>query len=125
MSKIFKVADAKTVDTPGVNAMRWLLDGEVGATRMMAALYDYEPNLRMEKLHYHVARESAYMILEGEARIHLNGEVHTLNPETVVYISPGDIHGVVGTGAEGLRLLEVWSPAERDIVYLDNEAKKV
>lgn len=123
MSKIFNMENAKRVDTPGVSTMRWLLDREVGATKMMAALYDYEPNLRMERLHYHVSRESAYLVLEGEARIHLNGEEHKLGPETVVYISPGDVHAVVGTGVEGLKLLEVWSPAERDIVYLDERPK--
>ncbi|MBL7169283.1 hypothetical protein ISS40_11475, partial [Candidatus Bathyarchaeota archaeon] len=49
---------------------------------------------------------------------------HVLGPETVAYLSPGDIHGVVGTGEDGLKMLEAWAPAERDTTYMDYERKE-
>lgn len=125
MSKIFNLSEARKVETPGVSKTYWLVDKEVGATKMSAVMYEYEPNVRLTRVHYHVNRESAYLILEGEARIHLNGKDHVLGPNNVVYLAPGDIHGIVGTGSEGLRIIEVWSPVDRDIVYPEegNEAK--
>jgi quercetin dioxygenase-like cupin family protein len=119
MSKIFKLTEARTVETVGVSKTRWLVDRELGATKMMAVLYEYEPNLEMKKLHYHVNRESAYLILEGEAKIHINGKEHIVGPGNFVYLSPKDIHGVVGTGRAGLKYLEFWSPMESDVVYIN------
>jgi quercetin dioxygenase-like cupin family protein len=80
---------------------------------MMAALYDYEPNLQMERLHYHVMRESAYIVSGRRGEDPLERKNHVLIPESIVYISPGDVHGVIGTGPKGLRLLEIWSPLRR------------
>jgi len=119
MSRIFKLTDARTVEEVGISKTRWLVDRELGATKMMAVLYEYEPNLKMNKLHYHANRESAYFILEGEAKIHLNGNEYNVGPGNFVYLSPKDIHGVVGTGNEGLKYLEFWAPLESDVVYIN------
>ncbi len=121
MSKVFKIGEARKVENPGVNVTRWLVDKEVGAANLSAVVYDYVPNFEQKRLHYHERRESAYVILAGEAKIRLNGKVLTLGPESCVFVKPGDVHAVVGAGKDGLRLLEIWSPMDRDIVYTDEK----
>ena len=120
MSKIFKVKDAKKVTTPGVSDMYWLVNGDLGATKFMVVEYEYAPNFSTQRVHYHERRESAYIVIRGEARINLNGEEHTLRPGDVAYLSPKDIHGVVGSGPEGLKMIEIWAPQEKDVVYLED-----
>jgi mannose-6-phosphate isomerase-like protein (cupin superfamily) len=120
MSKIFKVKEARKSTNPGVSDMYWLADKDLGATKFMAVEYEYVPNFSTKRIHYHERRESAYIILEGEAKIHLNGKEHTLHPGEVAYLSPKDIHGVIGSGPKGLKMIEIWAPQEQDIVYLED-----
>ena len=121
MSKIFKVKDARKTSSPGVSDTYWLVDKDVGATKLMVVLYEYHPDFNTKRIHYHENRESAYIILEGEARIHLNGKEHLLHPGDVAYLSPKDIHGVVGSGPSGLKMVEIWAPQDRDVIYLEDE----
>lgn len=120
MSRIFKVKDAKKVTNPGVSDVYWLVDKDVGAAKMMAVLYEYQPNFSTKRVHYHERRESAYIVLGGEARVHLNGEDHVLHPGDVAYLSPKDIHGVVGSGPKGLKMIEIWAPQEKDVIYIED-----
>ena len=119
MSKIFNLDDAEKVKTNAERTMYWLVSQALGASRMRVVVYEYKPNLSFDRVHYHDERESVYFILEGEAIVHLNGEEHTLGPNSVAYLSSKDIHGVVGTGPNGLKMLEAWTPAVRDTTNLD------
>jgi quercetin dioxygenase-like cupin family protein len=120
MSKIFKAKEARKSTNPGVSEMYWLVDKDLGAEKMMTVLYEYQPNFSTKRVHYHERRESAYIVLEGEARVHLNGEEHILRPGDVAYLSPKDIHGVVGSGSKGLKMIEIWAPQEKDVIYLED-----
>jgi quercetin dioxygenase-like cupin family protein len=120
LSKIFKLEDAEKMVQEGVYTMKWLASKNEGAEKFRAVHYDYEPNWSTNRTHLHKARESIYIILEGLAKVHLNGETHELGPGTVVYLSPGDIHGIVGSGPEGLKMFEVWAPIDQDIVYYED-----
>ena len=120
LSKIFKIDEVETEQWEGVCTMRWIASRHQDAKHFRFVHYTYEPNWSTTKTHLHNARESAYYILEGAARVHINGEDHEIGPGTAVYLSPGDIHGVVGAGPEGLVLLEVWAPIDPDIVYYED-----
>ena len=100
--------------------MSWMASSKEGAKNFRAVHYSYEPNWFTKKTHLHKARESVYYILEGLAKVHLNREVHELGPGTVVYLSPGDIHGIVGSGPSGFKMIEIWSPIDPDIVYYED-----
>jgi len=121
MSKIFNLKDARKVVTPGERTMSWLVDRELGATKLNVVFYEFEPGFDKGRIHYHERRESAYIALEGSGTLHLNGEVHILEPETVAYLSPGDVHGVVSAGEDGFKMIEIWAPLERDTIYLDEK----
>lgn len=120
MSKIFNVEEAEKIILEGAYTMRWFASKHEGATKFRAVQYDYEPNWSTNNTHLHKARESVYIIQGGLAKVHLNGEVHSLGEGMIVYLSPGNVHGIVGSGPEGLQMIEVWAPAEPDIVYFED-----
>ncbi len=120
MSKIFKIKEAKQTKWGDISTMYMIAGSDLGTKKFTAVMYDYNPNFSTKRTHYHVNRESAYIILEGEAKIHLNGEEHTLHAGEAAYLSPKDVHGVVGTGPEGLKMIEIWAPQDEDIVYLED-----
>lgn len=121
LSRIFNLDEADKVEEEGVRTTYWLMNQDMGATKMRMVIYDFQPNYTAKHVHYHKERESAYVILEGTAIIHLNGQDHTLKKGQIAYLSPKDIHGVIGIGKDGLKMLEVWAPAERDTHYIDRE----
>ncbi len=120
MSRIFNVSEAKKTSRPGVSDTYVLVNKDLGASKLVALEYEYHPDFSTKRVHYHERRESAYIVLEGEARIHLNGEEHLLHAGDIAYLSPKDIHGVVGSGPEGFKMIEIWAPPEEDIVYLED-----
>lgn len=120
MSKIFKLEEAETIVQDGAYTMKWLASKHEGAKNFRTAQYVYEPNWSTNRTHLHNARESIYIILDGLANVHLNGETHELGAGMVVYLSPGDIHGVVGSGPEGLKMIEVWAPVDPDVIYYED-----
>ena len=120
VSKIFNVEEAPVYENEGVYKMYVLAGKQLGAKNFTAVMYDYEPDWTTKTTHIHDARESVYVILEGKARIHLNGEEHELEAGKVVYLSPGDMHGVIGSGPEGLKMIEVWAPQDPDITYYED-----
>jgi quercetin dioxygenase-like cupin family protein len=125
MSRVFSLSEAKKTENPGIYDMYALVSKDLGATRLTAVLYEYKPNVKLTQLHIHENRESAYIVLEGEVRIHLNGEEHTLKPGMFAYLSPKDVHAVIGTGPKGVRMIEIWSPQDKDIIYLEEGKTKL
>ena len=120
MSKIFKATDASTYVKEGVYTMYRLAGKNQGAKNFTTVMYDYEANWSTNRTHTHDARESIYIIMEGLAKIHLNGVDYELGPGMVVYLSPGDMHGVIGSGPSGLKMIEVWAPQDQDVTYYED-----
>jgi len=120
MSKIFKATNASTYVNEGVYKMYRLAGKGQGAKNFTTVMYDYEANWSTNRRHTHDARESIYIIMEGLAKIHLNGVDYELGPGMVVYLSPGDMHGVIGSGPNGLKMIEVWAPQDPDVTYYED-----
>ena len=116
MAKIFdfKTVLPKTefpVPVPGI--MYELINKEIGAEKIGVTLIDIEPGFEIEAhIHYHKKKEQAYIVLEGNATVVVNGTKHHVKPNTVIFLSPGDEHGIISGGENGCKILEVFSPLE-------------
>ena len=86
MSKIFKATNASAYVNEGVYTMYRLAGKNLGAKNFTTVMYDYAPNWSTKRRHTHDARESIYIILEGLAKVHLNGEDHELGPGARAYV---------------------------------------
>jgi quercetin dioxygenase-like cupin family protein len=96
-----------------------LINANIGATQMGVVMIELEPKAKWPTpLHYHKNRDSAYIVLQGSANLMLNGIEYQLKPRTVVFIKPGDKHGIKNTGETGYKMIEVYSPLESDFIEI-------
>lgn len=79
------------------------------------------PAGRHSRPHYHPIAEESYYILEGRARVEIDGEICMLEPEDTVLIRPGQHHQIWALGDEKLVFLLCSAPAWQmtDMVFLD------
>jgi mannose-6-phosphate isomerase-like protein (cupin superfamily) len=108
------IVDGNKNEVPGLRTVIKFINEDFGAERIGVQVVEYMPGVKSGGVHYHEKRESAYIIIEGTAKMSLNGVEHELKPNMAVLLSPGDIHGIVGTGAETFKMIEVYSPLEPD-----------
>jgi mannose-6-phosphate isomerase-like protein (cupin superfamily) len=120
MVKIFTVQDASKTVVAGRGTTYRLINETMGAKRMGVMIIELEPNMQASGVHYHEHREAAYLVVEGSATLLLNGVEHPLIPNTVVFIPPGDHHGIIRTGTDGFKMIEVYAPLDPDRIEVES-----
>lgn len=60
-------------------------------------------------LHTHGPSE-VFHVIEGEARLHVNGEDHILGPGMSGYVPGGEVHGFANAGDDVCRVIAVMTP---------------
>jgi len=120
MSKIFEFKDAPHTKTVGRGTTYKLINESMGAQKIAVSQIELEPETTTTSIHYHRNREVVYIVLQGSATLVLNGTEHHLKANTVVFLSPGDRHGITNTGKEGFKMIEVYSPLDPDLVVVQD-----
>src|SRR5215210_3643797 len=79
---------------------------ELGVTSFGVQVIDMPPNADQYPEHDHSedGQEEVYLALRGGGEIEIDGERHTLEPETMVRVAAGTKRKVT-PGADGIRLL--------------------
>jgi len=77
--------------------------------RALLDLYCLEPG-QAQRPHTHAEQDKIYVVLEGTARVSLDGVEETAGPGEVVLARAGIAHGVVNDGPGRLLLLVVVAP---------------
>ncbi|MBI3078156.1 MAG: cupin domain-containing protein [Deltaproteobacteria bacterium] len=93
-----------------------LVDERWGAEKVDVHLNILRPGGPPGPYHFHSNVEDVYIILQGRPRLLLDGEVHDLGPEDVVFIPPGVPHSLSNPGPEEVRLLEIYAPVRPDFI---------
>ena len=113
MPKILKVADAPKVPyTPGGKAYRVMLVTEetTGAKEVNLIMPVSPPDTPPRKgSHYHRKRESIFFVLQGKGKAIIEGKEYDIEPNTVIYIPPGEKHAFRNTGNTEMRMLECFT----------------
>ena len=108
MGKVLNIKDAPPITRVQQGRKGNILVGkEMGATKIGVMLHIFEPNMTQKHYHYHKKRDQVYIVLEGSGAYQLEDKELQLTPNTVVFIKPGEKHGVKGTGSKGLKMLEI------------------
>lgn len=91
-----------------------------GAQQHSLACIELPPG-KASRPHVHPQAEESYYILEGTARLVIDGETSTLTPGQCVAIAPGSVHQIFNDGPATLHFLAVCAPAwtPDNSVYLD------
>ena len=116
--KIVELKDVKpeSIGRAGESELYRLMNEKLGSEKLGAALINAPPNAEFGGIHYHRQREMIFFVVEGAVTLELNGKEHTLHANTLVLISPGELHGIVRAGKEGFKILEVYTPQGPDRV---------
>ncbi len=92
--------------------MRWLIDKSVGAQRYAMRLFEIQPGGEIP-LHHH-PEEHEIFVLEGDAEVFNDVEVHYVTAGNILYVPPNEPHGYKNVGNKPFRFICV-------IPYLDNK----
>lgn len=79
-------------------------------------------------LQFHPGRDETWVVVEGEAEVELDGEVHRLAPGAALTVPKGSRHRLSNPGAEPLRLIEIArgdALADGDTVRVEDEMDRV
>jgi mannose-6-phosphate isomerase-like protein (cupin superfamily) len=68
--------------------------------------------------HYHSNSDNLYFVLEGQARVLIEGQEYLAGPGEAVFIPAGEKHDVANVGDGELRIIEVKAPAESDFIIV-------
>ena len=68
------------------------------------------PSGKLSPRHYHRALEETYFLLQGKARMIIDGREFTLVPGEACLIMPGEVHQVFNEEEETLEFLVVCAP---------------
>jgi mannose-6-phosphate isomerase-like protein (cupin superfamily) len=81
---------------------------ELGVEAFGLSVLDLPPNLEQYPEHDHSedGQQEVYLALSGSGEIEIDGERHSLDPQTMVMVGPG-VKRKVFTGEEPLRLLAI------------------
>ena len=113
MPKIIKVDDAPKVPyTPGGKAYRVMLVTEetTGAKEVNMIMPVSPPDAPPRRgSHYHRKRESIFFVLQGKGKAIIEGKEYDIEPNTVIYIPPGEKHAFRNTGNTEMRMLECFT----------------
>jgi mannose-6-phosphate isomerase-like protein (cupin superfamily) len=60
-----------------------------------------------------VGQQEVMYIVEGQGRLHLDGQTHELESNMGVFLAPGETYSVENTGQEDLHVLSVLAPEDR------------
>jgi mannose-6-phosphate isomerase-like protein (cupin superfamily) len=71
--------------------------------------------------HYHSNAENIYYVLEGTARVNIEGEKTTAGPGVAIWIPPNERHDVENVGEGDLRVIEIKIPADSDFILVPDE----
>ena len=113
MPKIIKLNDAPKVPyAPGSPAYRVILVTEetTGAKELNMIMPVVPPNQPPPKgSHYHRKRESIFFVLQGKGKAIIEGTEYDIEPNTVIYIPPGEKHAFRNLGDSEMKMLECFT----------------
>lgn len=91
------------------SAERLVKVGLASTPRVQLDLYCLEPG-QEQKPHVHADQDKLYLVLEGRARVLLDGRQETLEPGEAVVAPAGRSHGLANPGPDRLLVAVVVSP---------------
>jgi mannose-6-phosphate isomerase-like protein (cupin superfamily) len=68
------------------------------------------PSGKLSPRHYHRVLEETYFVLQGKARMIIDGREFTLEPGEACLIMPGEVHQVFNDQEEALEFLVFCTP---------------
>ena len=72
-----------------------------------------------EKPHYHTKNQKAYVVIEGEGILTIDGKQVILSPEHMIHIEPNEVHSVEAVNKAPLQFIVILSSKTNDKVVVE------
>jgi mannose-6-phosphate isomerase-like protein (cupin superfamily) len=92
-------------------SVRVAFDASNGCERLEQRLIRYARGRSAEQTL--VGKQEVWFVVSGRGVLHLDGVAHDLEPDTGVYLAPGETYAVENEGTDELRILSVVAPEDR------------
>ena len=111
MNKI-RIMDVEGTEFPSGRITRVLLgeNGAINGDHFCQGYVIVYPNGTVP-VHSHSMVES-YTVLQGRGEVTVNGECQPIQAGELVYMEPGNEHGIRNTGSEDMHLMFVYAPKQ-------------
>jgi quercetin dioxygenase-like cupin family protein len=107
----------KEKSTPGAYYFGDFDDVPLAPFSISQASFDrdtYQP----EKRHYHTTHQKAFLTLEGEGVLNVDGREVIMNPDVLIHVEPGEVHFVQEVRTRLLKFIVILAKKENDKVVL-------
>lgn len=98
--------------------IRQMLDPSNGSKLVDFHVNVLKPGSGRGPYHYHSNADNIYFVLEGQARVIVEGQELLAGPGEAVFIGPMEKHDVTNVGDGPLRIIEIKAPPESDFIIV-------
>ena len=120
--RIFHLANIEKTKMPrGRGYQQHIVNAECGAKALDVHLNILNPKEPGGHYHHHTMADNVYIVREGEGRLVINGETHTIRQDDVVYIPAGIKHSLTNVSDKPFEIFEIYGPAGDDFDFVLDE----
>ena len=98
-----------------------LIDAQLGTEKIDVHLNRLAPGGPRGKLHHHTQADNVYIVKRGEGTLTIEGEVHVIRENDVVYIPAGLKHALSNLGNEVFEIFEIYAPSGRHMDFVRDD----
>ncbi len=106
---------------PGRGEQIKLVNPLLGTEKVDVHLNRLVPGGPRGKLHHHTHADNVYIVKRGEGTLTIEGEVHVIRENDVVYIPAGLKHSLSNLGDEVFEIFEIYAPSGRHMDFVRDE----
>ena len=109
IKKVFNVPGVKAPQ-PNERILKVLMSPELGNAKDLTILVSIIPSGSTTGLHTHEGDEYMY-VASGRGESIEKGQVSSIEPDSLIFASGGEEHGIRNTGVESIKLFCIFCPA--------------
>jgi mannose-6-phosphate isomerase-like protein (cupin superfamily) len=98
-----------------------LVNPSLGTEKVDVHLNRLVPGGPRGKLHHHTHADNVYIVKRGEGSLTIEGEIHVIRENDVVYIAAGLKHALSNLGTEVLEIFEIYAPSGRHMDFVRDD----
>jgi mannose-6-phosphate isomerase-like protein (cupin superfamily) len=98
-----------------------LVNPSLGTEKVDVHLNRLVPGGPRGKLHHHTHADNVYIVKRGEGTLTVEGEVHVIRENDVVYIPAGLKHALSNLGNEVFEIFEIYAPSGRHMDFVRDD----
>ena len=106
---------------PGRGEQIKLVNPSLGTEKVDVHLNRLVPGGPRGKLHHHTQADNVYIVKRGEGTLTIEGEVHVVRENDVVYIPAGLKHALSNLGNEVFEIFEIYAPSGRHMDFVRDD----